>query len=191
MGGIGTATAKRAQAFGFNIKYHNRKETSIVKLRKVFGDSLPQYVSFTELLRTSDVISIHLPLGSATKEIIGPKEFEMMKDGVIIVNTARGSIINEKALEQALISGKVWSVGLDVYAKEPFIEPELLQHPRAVLLPHIGTATYDTQVSRRYNLEDFIDFTQKKMEILVIENVKKAITDEKLLTQVQEQLVIA
>jgi len=147
MGGIGTATAKRAQALGFNIKYHNRKEKSASKLRKVFGDHLPRYVSFTELLRTSDVISIHLPLGPATKELIGPDEFATMKDGVIIVNTARGSIINEKALEHALISGKVWSVGLDVFAKEPFVEPGLLQHPRAFLLPHIGTATYDTQVS--------------------------------------------
>ncbi|PHH92622.1 hypothetical protein CDD83_6549 [Cordyceps sp. RAO-2017] len=175
MGGIGTATAKRAAAFGFRIQYHNRKP--VEKLASQFeGQAVPEYVSFDELLRTSDVLSVHLPLGPATKGLIGANELEAMKDGVIIVNTARGPIIDEAALVRSLESGKVRSVGLDVYEKEPEIHPGLLAHPGAVLLPHIGTATVDTQ---------------KRMEVLVIDNVKSAVTQGKLLTPVPEQRPIA
>lgn len=145
MGGIGTATAKRAAAFGFKLQYHNRNP--VADLEKEFSaESVPNYVSFEDLLKTSDVISVHLPLGPATKHLIGKDQLNMMKDGVIIVNTARGAIIDEAALTESLESGKVWSVGLDVYEKEPEINPGLLKHPGSVLLPHIGTATVDTQV---------------------------------------------
>lgn len=145
MGGIGTATAKRAAAFGFKLQYHNRNP--VADLDKEFpAGSVPSYVSFEELLKTSDVISVHLPLGPATKHLIGKDQINMMKDGVIIVNTARGAVIDEAALTESLESGKVWSVGLDVYEKEPEINPGLLKHPGSVLLPHIGTATVDTQV---------------------------------------------
>lgn len=145
MGGIGTATAKRAKAFGFKIQYHNRHP--VENLSSAFAsDSIPKYVSFQELLSTSDVISIHLPLGPSTKHLIGKKEFDMMKDDVVIVNTARGAIIDEQALVESLESGKVWSVGLDVYENEPKINNGLLTHAGAFLLPHIGTATTDTQV---------------------------------------------
>ncbi|EHK21563.1 uncharacterized protein TRIVIDRAFT_180340 [Trichoderma virens Gv29-8] len=171
MGGIGTATAKRAAALGFKLQYHNRR--SVDDLDKHFASlEVPKYVSFQELLQTSDVISVHLPLGPATQGLIGKKEFGLMKNGVIIVNTARGAIIDEEALATSLESGKIWSVGLDVYEKEPAINPKLISHPGAVLLPHIGTATIDTQ---------------KEMEILVIDNVKSAITQGKFLTQVPEQ----
>ncbi|QUC20920.1 uncharacterized protein UV8b_05161 [Ustilaginoidea virens] len=171
MGGIGTATAKRAAALGFKLQYHNRKP--VADLEKQFaGQNAPQYVSFHDLLRTSDVISVHLPLGPATQGLIGPKEFAQMKDGVVIVNTARGAIIDEQSLADNLESGKVWSVGLDVFEKEPEINPKLVSHPGAVLLPHIGTATIDTQ---------------KEMEILVIDNVKSVITEGQHLTQVPEQ----
>jgi D-3-phosphoglycerate dehydrogenase len=146
MGGIGTATAKRAAAFGFKLQYHNRNPAA--NLEKEFpGESVPKYVSFEDLLKTSDVISVHLPLGPATKHLIGKDQLNMMKDGVSIVNTARGAIIDEAALTESLESGKVWSVGLDVYEKEPEINPGLLKHSGAVLLPHIGTATVDTQVN--------------------------------------------
>ncbi|KID99677.1 hydroxyisocaproate dehydrogenase, partial [Metarhizium majus ARSEF 297] len=171
MGGIGTATAQRAAALGFRLQYHNRKP--VADLEKKFAPGqVPNYVGFEELLKTSDVISVHLPLGPATQGLIGTKEFSQMKDGVIIINTARGAIIDEEALADSLESGKVWSVGLDVYAKEPEINPKLMKHPGAVLLPHIGTATIDTQ---------------KEMEVLVIDNVKSAVTQGKLLTQVSEQ----
>ncbi|KAG6193060.1 hypothetical protein E4U27_000924 [Claviceps purpurea] len=171
MGGIGTATAKRAAALGFKLQYHNRKP--VVDLDSQFStQAAPRYVSFDDLLKTSDVISVHLPLGPATKGFIGKKELSAMKDGVIIVNTARGAIIDEAALAESLDSGKVWSVGLDVFENEPEIEPRLIKNPAAMLLPHIGTATADTQ---------------KEMEILAIDNVKGAIANGTLLTQVPEQ----
>lgn len=145
MGGIGTATAKRAAALGFKLQYHNRKPVD--GLDKQFAaNEVPKYVGFEELLQSSDVISVHLPLGPATQGLIGKKELSSMKDGVIIVNTARGAIIDEEALAESLESGKVWSVGLDVFEEEPKINPKLISHPGAVLLPHIGTATIDTQV---------------------------------------------
>ncbi|KAL7919233.1 D-isomer specific 2-hydroxyacid dehydrogenase [Trichoderma austrokoningii] len=171
MGGIGTATAKRAAALGFKLQYHNRKPVDGLD-RQFASNEVPKYVSFEELLQSSDVISVHLPLGPATQGLIGKKELSSMKDGVIIVNTARGAIIDEEALAESLESGKVWSVGLDVFEQEPKINPKLVSHPGAVLLPHIGTATIDTQ---------------KEMEILVIDNVKSAITQGKFLTLVPEQ----
>ncbi|KAG6267934.1 hypothetical protein E4U49_007684 [Claviceps purpurea] len=171
MGGIGTATAKRAAALGFKLQYHNRKP--VADLDSQFStQAAPRYVSFDDLLKTSDVISVHLPLGPATKGFIGKKELSAMKDGVIIVNTARGAIIDEAALAESLDSGKVWSVGLDVFENEPEIEPRLIKNSAAMLLPHIGTATADTQ---------------KEMEILAIDNVKGAIANGTLLTQVPEQ----
>ncbi|PON25489.1 D-isomer specific 2-hydroxyacid dehydrogenase [Trichoderma gamsii] len=171
MGGIGTATAKRAAALGFKLQYHNRKPVDGLD-RQFASNEVPKYVGFEELLQSSDVISVHLPLGPATQGLIGKKELSSMKDGVIIVNTARGAIIDEEALAESLESGKVWSVGLDVFEQEPKINPKLISHPSAVLLPHIGTATIDTQ---------------KEMEILVIDNVKSAITQGKFLTLVPEQ----
>ncbi|TQS31764.1 hypothetical protein Golomagni_07943, partial [Golovinomyces magnicellulatus] len=171
MGGIGTATAKRAAAFGFKLQYHNRNP--VEGLAKDFGaQEAPNYVGFEELLKTSDVVSVHLPLGPATKHLIGKAQLDMMKDGAIIVNTARGAIIDEAALTQSLESGKIWAVGLDVFEREPEINPGLMRHPGSVLLPHIGTATVDTQ---------------KAMEVLVIDNVRGAVTNGKLVTQVPEQ----
>lgn len=165
MGGIGTATAKRAAAFGFRLQYHNRKPVDGLEAQ-FEGQNVPTYVGFEELLKTSDVISVHLPLGPATKGLIGAKELETMKDGVIIVNTARGPIIDEAALVSSLESGKVWSVGLDVYEKEPEIHPGLLKNPGAVLFPHIGTATVDTQV-RGYSVKSF-----DSMKILLTMNCR-------------------
>ncbi|KAL8694249.1 MAG: hypothetical protein Q9218_001075 [Villophora microphyllina] len=143
MGGIGSAFALRAAPFDLKMQYHNRNPV-------VHPSSNPtnaRYVSFEELLRTSDVISIHLPLNGSTEGIIGRKEFEMMKDGVVIVNTARGKIIDEEALVEALEEGKVFAAGLDVYEKEPQVHPGLIRSDKVVLMPHVGTATVETQVS--------------------------------------------
>lgn len=141
MGGIGTAVARRALAFDFKLQYHNRHLLS--------PDQNPYdvpHVDFETLLKTSDAISVHLPLGDGTRGIIGRKEFAMMKDGVVIVNTARGPIIDEQALVEALQSGKVFAAGLDVYEKEPEVHEGLIASDRCILLPHVGTATYETQV---------------------------------------------
>lgn len=142
MGGIGSAFSLRAATFGFDLQYHNRNPV-------VHPSSNPtnaRYVGFEELLRTSDAISIHLPLNDATKGLIGRKEFEEMKDGVVIVNTARGKIIDEEALVAALEQDKVFAAGLDVYENEPEVHPGLIESDKVVLMPHVGTATVETQV---------------------------------------------
>ena len=141
MGGIGSAVARRAQAFDFRLQYHNRCPLPPEK-----NHSGANYVDFETLLRTSDVISIHLPLGEGTRGLIGKKEFEMMKEGVVIVNTARGPIIDEAALVKAVQSGKVFGAGLDVYEMEPEVSTALTENENMVLLPHLGTATFETQV---------------------------------------------
>lgn len=166
MGGIGRAVAQRARAFGMEIQYHNRSELS--------GDLAggARYVDFETLLKTSDVLSLNLALNPSTRHIIGEKEFGAMKEGVVVVNTARGPIIDEAALVKALKDGKVYSAGLDVFEEEPKIHPELVSDERVVLLPHIGTATWETQ---------------KEMELLVLENLKSAVQGNGLVTQIPEQ----
>jgi glyoxylate reductase len=166
MGGIGSAVAHRARAFGMKIQYHNRTRLPAEK------EEGAEYVTFDELLGTSDVLSLNLSLNPSTRHIIGKQEFGKMKDGIIIVNTARGPLIDEAALVDALKSGKVWSAGLDVFEEEPKIHPGLLEADNVVLLPHMGTATWETQ---------------RDMELLVLENLKGAIERDELVTQVPEQ----
>ncbi|MCJ1229046.1 hypothetical protein MMC12_005710 [Toensbergia leucococca] len=166
MGGIGGELAKRARAFGMKIHYHNRKPLNPSQA----GDAT--YVSFDDLLSTSDVISLNLSLNASTRHIIGAPEFKKMRDGVIIINTARGKLIDEAALVSALESGKVFSAGLDVYEEEPTIHEGLLKSDKVVLLPHIGTATFETQA---------------EMERLVLSNLRSAIYEHKLITQIPEQ----
>ena len=143
MGGIGSALACRAMAFDLEVQYHNRRQ-----IAPKSNPTNAKYVSFETLLRTSDVISMDLPLSNATRHLIGAKEFAMMKDGVVIVNTARGATIDEQALVDAVEGGKVFGARLDVYEMEPKVPPRLLDSEKVVLLPHIGTATFQTQVCR-------------------------------------------
>ncbi|KAJ5682652.1 hypothetical protein N7462_005817 [Penicillium macrosclerotiorum] len=166
MGGIGREMAIRAKAFGMTIQYHNRSRLPAEL------ENGATYVSFDELLANADVLSLNLALNASTRHIIGATEFGKMKDGVVVVNTARGALIDEKALVAALDSGKVRSAGLDVYEEEPKIQPGLVNNPRVMLLPHIGTMTYETQ---------------KEMEVLVLDNLKLAVEKGELITQVPEQ----
>jgi glyoxylate reductase len=142
MGGIGRQVAVRARAFGMVIHYHNRTRLS----PELEAEAEAKYVTFEDLLEGSDVISLNLSLNEKTKGIIGEKEFGMMKRGVVVINTARGKLMDEQALVDALADGKVWSAGLDVYEQEPKVHEGLLGNPNVVLLPHIGTATLETQV---------------------------------------------
>ncbi|CAD6583310.1 MAG: hypothetical protein ASARMPRED_001292 [Alectoria sarmentosa] len=121
MGGIGTAVARRAIPFGMRVQYYNR--SCVPASQNMMG---AKYVSFEKLLETSDVISVHLPLNASTRGFISRDEFAMMKDGVVLINTARGPIVNEDALVEALESGKVWGAGLDVHEHEPKIHPGLI-----------------------------------------------------------------
>jgi glyoxylate reductase len=166
MGGIGRALAKRARALGMTVQYHNRNQLS---------EDLEQgakYVTRDELLSTSDVVSLNLPLNAATKHTISTPEFKSMKPSAVLINTARGPVVDEKALITALESGEIAGAGLDVYENEPQIPAELLRHPRAICLPHIGTLSYETQ---------------KEMEAFCLRNIRTGLSTGKLSTFVPEQ----
>lgn len=142
MGGIGTAFSVRAQPFGMKLVYHNRNPVP-----DAANPTGARYIAdLKEFLGSCDVLSIHMPLTEKTRHFLGKKELAMCKDGVVIVNTARGAVIDEAALVEALDSGKVGGVGLDVYEDEPAIHKGLLAREDLVLLPHIGTWTIETQV---------------------------------------------
>ncbi|KAF8459026.1 D-isomer-specific 2-hydroxyacid dehydrogenase family protein [Terfezia claveryi] len=167
MGGIGKNLKRKAEAFSMKVQYHNRKRLPEDK------EDGAKYVSFDELLATSDVLSLNLPLNTHTHHIISTNEFAKMKDGVIIVNTARGAIIDEGALVEALNSGKVGSVGLDVYEHEPnYIHPGLVNNSTVMLVPHMGTWTVETQTA---------------MEVWCIDNLKQAVLMGTLKSPVPEQ----
>ncbi|KAI1421460.1 D-isomer specific 2-hydroxyacid dehydrogenase [Xylaria sp. FL1777] len=166
MGGIGRAFAHRARAFGMRIIYHNRHRLD-PSLEK---DA--EYVSFDELLAKSDVLSLNLSLSASTRHIIGAAELARAKPGVVVVNTARGPIIDEAALVEALDSGQVSAVGLDVFEHEPEIHPRLIENERAFLLPHLGTHTVETT---------------RDMELLVLKNLETAIDEGRMFTLVPEQ----
>jgi len=100
------------------------------------------HVKLDELLERSDVVSLHAPGGETTLHLIGRPELERMKAHAVLVNTARGTLVDSKALAEALRSGGIGAAGLDVYEREPGVPPELMDAPRCVLLPHIGSATH-------------------------------------------------
>ncbi|KAG9243205.1 D-isomer specific 2-hydroxyacid dehydrogenase [Calycina marina] len=166
MGGIGRNLKKKAEAFDMEVQYHNR-----TKLPEELSGGA-KYVPLEELLKTSDVLSLNLPLNKQTRHIISTKEFEIMKPGVIIVNTARGAVVDEAALVVALDKGIVASAGLDVFEEEPKVHPGLVANPHVMLLPHMGTWTVETQT---------------KMEVWCIDNVRMAVEQGKLKSPVGEQ----
>jgi len=139
MGRIGRAVAHRALGFDMKVIYYDPQ---------VDPESLPSdYVSvdLTTLCQNSDFISIHTPLTPKTRHLIGEKEFNLMKPTAILINTARGPIIDEQALISALKENKIASAGLDVYENEPVIPEELIKLSNVILLPHIGSASYETR----------------------------------------------
>ncbi|KAK3117500.1 glyoxylate reductase [Teratosphaeriaceae sp. CCFEE 6253] len=166
MGGIGRNMKRKCDAFGMKAIYHNRKPLSDEQA----GGA--KYVSFDELLAQSDVLSLNLPLNKNTRHIISTAEFAKMKKGVIIVNTARGAVMDEDALVTALESGQVGSVGLDVFEEEPKVHPGLIDKPHVMLLPHLGTYTIETMIA---------------MEQWCIGNVRSALETGKLKSPVPEQ----
>ncbi len=135
MGRIGTVVAKRASAFEIRVLHHRRTDT---------GD--PGYRELDDLLRESDVVSLHLPLNLETAGVISRKRLALLRDGATLVNTARGAIVDEDALVDELVSGRI-SAGLDVFAHEPHVPEALLGLPNVVLTPHIGSATVETRAA--------------------------------------------
>ncbi len=141
MGRIGLAVAKRAVAFGMDVIYCNRNKVEKEKEKAVNA----QYVEIEQLLKESDFISLHLPYTPEVNHLIGKNEFGIMKKDAVLINTARGPLVDEKALCEALISGEIYGAGLDVYENEPAVEKGLMDLENVVLLPHIGSATEETR----------------------------------------------
>jgi glyoxylate reductase len=134
-GRIGQAVARRAAGFGMAVLHHTRNDTGILGWT---GD-------LDLLLRESDVVSLHVPLTDATRHLIGAPELARMRNTAVLVNTARGPVVDEEALAIALEQGTIFAAGLDVFEREPEIHPRLLAAPRTVLLPHIGSASTATR----------------------------------------------
>jgi glyoxylate reductase len=134
-GRIGRAVARRALGFGMEVLHHARTDTG-----------MPGYVAaLADLLTRADIVSLHVPLSDETRHLIGAPELARMGSKTVLVNTARGPVVDEVALAEALETGTIFAAGLDVFEAEPIVHPRLLAAPRTVLLPHIGSASLATR----------------------------------------------
>lgn len=205
MGGIGRNMKKKAAAFDMTTIYHNRR-----RLSPEMADGA-EYVSFEELLKRSDVLSLNLPLNPKTRHIISTEQFKLMKPSAVVVNTARGAVIDEAALVDALDRGLIAGAGLDVFEEEPKIHPGLVKNEKVILLPHMGTWTQETQVCQALvqilpqpflilvtsillcdhnhmpTLALTLDPRQEKMEAWVIDNIRSALETGNLMSPIFEQ----
>ncbi len=141
-GQIGQAVARRAQAFGLKIIYYNRHRLSPDREAALKAE----YRQLDALLAEADIVSIHASLNPDSDHLITGDRLALMKKSAVLINVARGAIVDEKALAEALKTGRLWAAGLDVYEHEPQIEPDLLSLKNVVLLPHMGSATYETRL---------------------------------------------
>jgi len=143
MGRIGTAVARRARAFGLSIHYHNRSKVMLEtehELEATYWESLDQ------MLARMDIISVNCPHTPATYHLLSARRLKLLRPVAIIVNTARGEIIDENALARMLEAGELGGAGLDVFEHEPAVNPRLLKSKRTVLLPHMSSATIEGRV---------------------------------------------
>jgi glyoxylate reductase len=143
MGAIGQSLARRAKAFGMDIVYSDARQAP-AEIEQELG---ARRVELDELLRTADVVSIHAPLMDETRHLINADTLALMKESAYLVNSARGPIIDEAALVEALKAGTIAGAGLDVYENEPETHPGLLELDNVVLLPHLGSATVETRTA--------------------------------------------
>ena len=161
-GRIGREVAKRAH-FGFGMKI-------VVQNRSKIGNDIlirtnaHQVDNLDELLETSDFISLHCPGGDDNHHLISTKQFKKMKNSAILINTARGEVVDDNALILALKSKEISAVGLDVFNNEPNINPELMKFENAILLPHLGSATQETREAMGFRvLDNIADFFEGKV----------------------------
>ncbi len=140
MGRIGQAVARRARGFGMELLYHQR--TRDLEAERDLG---ARYAALDELLRGSDFVSLHVPLTPQTRHLIGRRELAQLRPTAVLVNTSRGPVVDEAALVAALSGGELFAAGLDVFEREPEVEPGLAALPNVVLAPHLGSATMATR----------------------------------------------
>lgn len=159
-GRIAQATARRAHGFSMRILYHARHRASA----RVEKELAAGFVDREALLRQSDFLSLHVPLTPETHHAIGAAEFALMKPSAFVVNAARGPIIDEEALVEALRAGRLAGAGLDVFENEPRVHPALLSMDNVTLSPHVGSATAETRL---------------RMALLASENLLAALRGER------------
>lgn len=169
-GQIGKSVAAMAVGLGMNVLFHRLNNEDVIvdlEFHPALGKSKLSVtfkcVSFTRLLVESDFITLHVPFPKGSNPVIGKKEFDLMKPGAAIVNTARGGVVSESELIEALNSGKVSFAGLDVFEREPLINKELREHPKVILTPHIGGSTKEAQERIGIELaEKVVEYFTKK-----------------------------
>lgn len=158
-GRIGQAMARRALGFNMRVLYYDNSKVD----EQIEKELRATFVDLPTLLKESDFVTLHVPLTKETHHLIGEKELKMMKKDAYLINTARGPVVDEKALVKALKEGWIKGAALDVFENEPEVEPELLKLDNVVLAPHIASASYATR---------------SKMSVMVAENVIKALSGE-------------
>lgn len=168
-GRIGQAVAKRALGFDMKVLYHNRSRLP----HSVEEAYNMKYVDLTTLLGQADFVSLHCPLTPETKYLIGPKELASMKPTAILINTARGPVVDEAALVTALKERTIYGAGLDVFEDEPALKPGLAELPNVVLAPHIASAAVETRV---------------KMVEMVVRDVQAALEGQKPVNLVNPEI---
>jgi len=157
MGRIGQAVARRASGFGMPVIYSSRRGAVPEGEKILNGHQVP----LPTLLATADFVSLHVPLTEHTHHLIGKEQLALMRRTAYLINTARGAVVDEAALAEALTAGHPAGAGLDVYEHEPHIHPDLLRLPNVVVLPHLGSATWETRV---------------RMGMMVMENIAAALS---------------
>jgi len=157
MGRIGQACARRARGFDMTVLYHNTRRLSA----EVEKSCHAAYVSLDELLARADILTIHLPYSPATHHIMGARELAKMKPTAILIHAARGGVVDDAALVEALKRGTIAAAGLDVFENEPALNPEFLKLDNAVLTPHIASST---------------ETTRRRMAMMAAENLVAALT---------------
>ncbi len=166
LGRIGEALVKRAQGFNMNVLYYNR--TRKYDKERELGIT---YAEQTELLKRSDFVCLMLPYSPEVHHLIGKEELSLMKRNAILINTARGGLVDEEALYHALKSGEIWGAGLDVFEQEPVpVDHHLLTLTNVVTLPHIGSASLKTRM---------------KMAYLAVDNIIRVLNGDVPLTEVR------
>jgi len=160
MGRIGKAVAIRGKAFQMKIFYHDPYRLKSEEEHKLGAT----YVPLDQLLEQSDIISLHTPLIPETYHLISTEKIRLLKKDAILINAARGPVIDEEALVEALEEGRIWGAGFDVYEHEPAIHKKLLSMDKVTLLPHIGSATKETR---------------QKMALITAKNLVQALQGEK------------
>jgi lactate dehydrogenase-like 2-hydroxyacid dehydrogenase len=158
-GHIGQALARRARGFAMRVIYHNSRRVPEAVERELGA----QYVDRDVLLAQSDFLSLHVPLTAATRHLIGASEIASMKPSAFLLNTARGPIVDEEALVEALERQQIAGAALDVFEHEPHVHLTLLSLPNVVLAPHIGSATAETRAAMaRFAAQNLLDLLDGK-----------------------------